>query len=201
MQFAEALNIVLKHEGGYANIPGDRGGETYQGISRKNWPAWPGWQIIDQYKPLKNNQVINNTALTNLVSVFYKNNFWDAIKADQLPASIRALTFDFAINSGTGTAIRTLQKVLKDSTGAPIAIDGKIGAQTLKLINQVPQKELFEDYKKARILFFTNIVRNNPGQSKFLKGWLTRVNSFQFASVAIGATLLISLLAYFALKN
>jgi lysozyme family protein len=201
MQFGEALNIVLSHEGGYANVTGDRGGETYRGISRVNWPNWPGWQIIDQNKPLKNNQVIKNTLLDNLVSIFYKIQFWDAIQADKLPASIRPLAFDFAVNSGTKTAITSLQKVLVDTTGKKIAIDGRIGQQTIALANQVQPKVLFDNYKNARLQFFNNIVANNPGQKKFLKGWLNRLNSFQYTAVITTGLVLFSLLAYLAFRS
>ncbi len=50
MSFAEALKHTLEFEGGYANDPADRGGETFRGISRKNWPRWSGWDLIDQVK-------------------------------------------------------------------------------------------------------------------------------------------------------
>jgi lysozyme family protein len=201
MQFGEALNIVLSHEGGYANVPGDRGGETYRGISRVNWPNWPGWQIVDQNKPLKNNQVIKNTLLDNLVSIFYKNQFWDAIQADKLPASIRPLVFDFSVNSGTSTAVRILQKVLTDTTGKKILIDGRIGPQTIALANQVQPKVLFDNYKQARLEFYSNIVANNPGQKKFLKGWLNRLNSFQYTTVITTGLVIFSLIAYLAIKS
>jgi lysozyme family protein len=201
MQFGEALNIVLSHEGGYANVTGDRGGETYRGISRVNWPNWPGWQIVDQNKPLKNNQVIKNTLLDNLVSIFYKIQFWDAIEADKLPASIRPLAFDFAVNSGTKTAITSLQKVLIDTTGKKILIDGRIGPQTIALANQVQPKVLFDNYKQARLEFYSNIVENNPGQKKFLKGWLNRLNSFQYTTVITTGLVLFSLIAYLAIRS
>jgi len=201
MQFADALNIVLSHEGGYANVTGDRGGETYRGISRVNWPNWPGWQIVDQNKPLKNNQVIKNTLLENLVSIFYKIQFWDAIEADKLPSSIRPLAFDFAVNSGTKTAITSLQKVLVDTTGKKILIDGRIGPQTIALANQVQPKLLFDNYKQARLEFYSKIVENNPGQKKFLKGWLNRLNSFQYTAVITTGLVLFSLLAYLAIRS
>ena len=201
MQFADALNILLVHEGGYSNVSYDTGGETYQGISRNNWPNWPGWQIIDQYKPLKHNQVIENVTLQNLVTNFYKVHFWDVIKADQLPKEIRPLVFDFAVNSGTGTAVMALQRVLRDSTGKKIAIDGVVGPQTIALANQLPAKQLFERYKQARYNFFVRIVERNPSQKKFLTGWLNRLNSYQFVGIAAGSVVLFSLFAYFALKG
>ena len=34
--FDVALEKLLQKEGGWCNVPGDRGGETYQGISSRN---------------------------------------------------------------------------------------------------------------------------------------------------------------------
>ena len=41
-------------------------------------------------------------------------------------------------------------------------------------------KEVFEKLKINRAAFFHAIVKNNPSQAKFLKGWLNRNNSFIF---------------------
>ena len=42
MTFEQAVDAVLKEEAGYANDPADKGGETICGITRKNYPSWPG---------------------------------------------------------------------------------------------------------------------------------------------------------------
>ena len=38
-EFLPAFESMILHEGGYVlhDVPGDRGGQTYTGISRKNW--------------------------------------------------------------------------------------------------------------------------------------------------------------------
>ena len=53
MKFEDIFNKTMGIEGGYVDDPDDRGGETYKGISRKNHPAWEGWEIIDSMKEME----------------------------------------------------------------------------------------------------------------------------------------------------
>jgi lysozyme family protein len=39
MTFDEAFDVLIGHEGGYVNHPGDPGGETKFGISKRAYPA------------------------------------------------------------------------------------------------------------------------------------------------------------------
>lgn len=48
--FAKAFAATMQHEGEYANVVGDKGGETYMGISRVYWPSWAGWPVIDDWR-------------------------------------------------------------------------------------------------------------------------------------------------------
>ena len=40
--FEKALEMLLKHEGGYVNHPRDPGGETNHGVTRLVWERWVG---------------------------------------------------------------------------------------------------------------------------------------------------------------
>lgn len=124
------------NEGGYAHIPGDTGGETYMGISRKWFPAWAGWSIVDTYKPLKPGQVIQNTRLMEAVKGFYKKEFWDKLNGDSIDDQLIAeRLYDFGVNAGVGRSIKQIQEVL----GIPQT--GKPDAATLEAINN-PAKYL-----------------------------------------------------------
>ena len=114
--FKTILYNSLDKEGGYSNLPTDRGGETYRGISRVFFKNWKGWQIIDKNKPLRQGQIINNTELNTLIEDFYKTNFWDKIKAEQINnTSLAALVFDTALHSGNKQAIVFLQRALNEN--------------------------------------------------------------------------------------
>jgi len=195
--FLTALNTILQKEGFYSNIKSDTGGETYQGISRNNWPNWPGWQIVDKNKPLKQNQKIDSSELKTMVAAFYKVNFWNKIQADQFKnVSVATLVFDHAVNAGTGSAIRLLQNVLNNNFNANLKIDGVIGPKTLQAVNSSDQVKLFASYKLARENFYRNIVSNNPSQNIFLTGWLNRVASFAFnpGNIATGLLAILGLI-------
>lgn len=169
--FKEAIKIMLSHEGGYANVTGDAGGETYQGISRNNWPNWRGWVIIDKNKPLKYNQVLKDKHLNDLVEVFYYEHFWKPIQGDRInDQRIANFLFDWYVNSGYH-AIKALQRLVN---AVP---DGVLGPKTIAAINAAGEG-LFERYKASRLQFYKDIVNQRPDQTKFLAGWTRRVNSF-----------------------
>src|SRR6266567_115479 len=100
--FIIAHQKTMGDEGGYANNPSDFGGETYKGISRKNWGAWSGWHAIDAYKQsvaaeppygtaaynlwvkLMNRALAGNAVLQQSVLNFYQANFWLQYDLDQV---------------------------------------------------------------------------------------------------------------------
>lgn len=134
--FIIALRKVLKNEGGYANDPDDAGGETYKGISRKNYPTWSGWTSIDQIKkchPRGFKTILEGTKeLQDKVKEFYKRNFWDKLYLDDCAnQELANQCFDMAINAGVKAGVKILQKTL----GIPA--DGKLGSVTIAAIKKI----------------------------------------------------------------
>jgi lysozyme family protein len=58
-------------------------------------------------------------------------------------------------------------------------MDGIIGKQTLYIINGCEPKALFDAIKMARIRYY-HIIAQRGQNHKFLKGWLKRINSFEY---------------------
>jgi lysozyme family protein len=199
--FNDALQTVLKHEGYYANVVGDRGGETYQGIARKFHPDWTGWEIIDQEKKnrggrLQWNHKVQHPLLDGFVARFYKTKFWDRIMLDQVnDENMQHIIFDAYVNMGAN-AIVVLQRVL-NSLGKNIAVDGGMGPITVRTVNSVNPETLFSTYKKARVDYYRAIATGS--NAKFLKGWLRRINSFNYKVVglSIAGVLLVGLAGFF----
>lgn len=112
-EFLAAHKRTSLNEGGYAHVKGDRGGETYKGISRVHWPNWAGWAIVDKHKPLKHNAKIKDNELEVMVNMFYKRNFWDKVGGDSIDDQETAFKlYDFAVTSGQPMSIKQIQKVL-----------------------------------------------------------------------------------------
>lgn len=172
------IDMVLKHESGYANVSGDMGGETYRGITRKNFPSWSGWKIVDENKPLKNGKIIKNAELENDVREFYYSNFYLPMKIGKIDdLLISGHVFCHGVNAGIKNAIKLLQKAINQTYSVDIAVDGIIGNDTLKYANGDKQSELSQNLIEQRNNYYKNLVAKRPSQKKFLNGWLNRVKN------------------------
>ncbi|BDD04443.1 glycoside hydrolase family 108 protein [Aureibacter tunicatorum] len=176
--FQTILSKTLAHEGGYANVKGDRGGETYKGIARKFHPNWKGWEIVDQNKPLNWNEFIDCDMLEKHIEDFYFENFWKRIQLDKVEdLQLAAMIFDIYMNSGSSGA-KLVQRAC-NLFGQNLAVDGAIGSKTISAINAIDGCDLFEDLKELRINYYYRIAENGENK-KFLKGWLKRAKSFNY---------------------
>jgi lysozyme family protein len=113
--FDIADKLTSVNEGGYANDPSDRGGETWKGIARKMHPDWQGWVLIDWYKKHpKFPSVLNESPkLEEDRKAFYKRNFWDIVRGDEINfQEIANQMYDDAVNTGPSSAIKKAQNVV-----------------------------------------------------------------------------------------
>jgi len=178
--YAETMRI----EGGYANDPKDNGGETWKGISRKNWPKWAGWELVDRAKkspgfPLSLQYL---PSLQVLVLNFYQVNYWDRNRLSEIKdQSIATELFDTAVNMSSSVAVTFLQRVLnvlnRNATSyADIKPDGSMGRTTLMTANNFPDQELLYNWLNTlQGSRYFSIAEANPTQERFMYGWSTRV--------------------------
>jgi len=183
--FYTAFSATMAIEGSYANDPADTGGETYAGVSRRNWPAWNGWVVVDELKNVPNfpRNLNQNPTLQNLVESFYKLNFWDALKLDSFPNQpIATELYDLAVNCGTGVAAEFLQRslnVLNNNGGlfSDLVIDGQIGAATLAAVPLCNPLDLLGCIVSLQGAKYIAICEKNHNQEKFMKSWIRRAYS------------------------
>lgn len=149
MNISRALTLLLEHEGGYSDHPRDKGGKTRYGITEKV-ARDHGYEGDMKDFPWSTAEFI------------YRVDYWDKIRADQLPAELRFHVFDCAVNSGPARAIRILQKC------AGVESDGIIGKVTIAAAQNVTPKQ----YTEARREF----MRGLKDYDVFGKGWENRLN-------------------------
>jgi lysozyme family protein len=175
--FVEFFPILIQQEGGYANQAADSGGETWEGISRNNYPKWQGWALVDAHKskPDFPHSLHSDTALEAMVECFYKCNEWNEVKADQIQnQSIANYLVDWGVNAGMSVPVKHAQKILN------LPQDGIVGPATLAGINGACGECFFNSMKGERIAFYQAVVQSHPEDHVFLSQWLSRANSFSF---------------------
>lgn len=176
--FPYAIEEPLKSEGGYANDPKDPGGETYRGISRKAYPDWEGWAILDRVPNKKYNQVFPE--LESAVKTFYFNEKWVKFNLDKVTdKDIAAAALDTVIQHGKGASL--IQQALQ-RLGHPVTVDGRIGPDTVAHLNKTPPKDFLASLYDVREGYYKGLVRTNPDLVKFLPGWMKRISPMKGAA-------------------
>lgn len=164
MSFEEALQDVLKVEGGYVDNPMDHGGPTNFGITIGTLSDFLGHSVIKEE--------VQNLDM-DTVRKIYKQNYWDRLSLDQVVyKDVAAFLFDQAVNRGT----RKVSEQIQHLVGVPA--DGIIGPQTIHAINLQEPRKLLLNIIKVSQNTYTGIVAANPNQVTFLGGWIKRTHKF-----------------------
>jgi lysozyme family protein len=164
--FARALSLVLKSEGGWSDNPADPGGATMKGVTLANFRRYV--KADASKTDLKN-------ITDDQVATVYRRFYWDAVAGAQLPDGVDYAVFDFAVNSGPGRAAKYLQAVVG------VAQDGKIGPATLAAVQAKPSGAIIDTLCDNRLAFLKRL----DTWPTFGKGWQTRVESVRKASLSM----------------
>jgi lysozyme family protein len=164
--FAAALRLVLKHEGGYVDHPLDPGGATNRGVTRATLAGYRG-------RPVSKAEVMALGAAE--AGDIYRKLYWNAVRADELPAGVDLAVFDAAVNSGPGRAVRWLQMALG------LRPDGVVGPVTLAAARQVAARRLIADFSRQRLGFLQRLGTWRT----FGCGWDRRVRETENAALAL----------------
>jgi lysozyme family protein len=111
----------------------------------------------------------------------YWHFYWLPVKANEFAYPLALALFDTGVNMGVGTAIKLLQRAINDLLPQPkwVAVDGVLGEQTLKAAKTLDPRRLALQLCDRREERYQAIVRANPTQRKFLRGWLNRLNDLR----------------------
>lgn len=174
--FEKSIDFILKNEGGYVNHKNDRGGETNRGITAAT--------LNRAYRE----GIVKHCCVRNITrdeaAAIYKAYYWDKAKCGTLPYPLSCLHFDAAVNHGVGAAVKLLQRTLNRFCKAGLKVDGSYGPMTAAAVRAVCQApdypsvaaEICGLYCDARGELYENIIRRNPSQEVFRRGWFNRLN-------------------------
>lgn len=162
--------IVTKWEAGFVNDPKDKGGVTNMGITIGTWRQIGYDKTGDGIIDIQDIRALDEHDFAAVLKIYW--NRWSANRI--INQSVANLLVDWVFTSGSW-GIKIPQRILG------LKEDGVVGNQTLTAINLANQKVFFDAVFEARKKFFHDIVKNNPSQRKFLKGWLNRLNDFKFS--------------------
>jgi lysozyme family protein len=175
MTINRAVEKLLVHEGGYSNHPADLGGETMCGIARRYWPGWPGWKLVDQMDAPK-----LTPELKQMVVDFYKEHFWNRVRASDMEPPVAMEVFEQAVNMGVTRASWHVQQALNllNTGGWPeTTVDGVIGPFTLMALRRATRRYETALLRLLNVLqaqHYLKLVERAPSQKVFLRGWLSR---------------------------
>lgn len=165
MSFEKALSFVLNAEGGYNNDPADSGGATNKGITQAVYNGYRGKGAV--FVSVRN---ITDEEVRSI----YHDNYWNTCHCEKMSDELAIAVFDTAVNAGCQRAIKILQACLDVNT------DGVFGEDTLAAIGGIADsKDFVSKYLSGRSAFYQRLVQINPGKSKFLQGWLNRVENLR----------------------
>jgi lysozyme family protein len=153
MNFTIAFQKLLGHEGGYSDHRDDPGGKTRYGVTEAV-AREVGYRGNMRELPL------------DLAQRIYKDRYWDAVQAENLPADIRYAVFDAAVNSGVAQAAKWLQRAcgVKD--------DGVVGPLTIRAANALHPEGLKRKMLAQRLRFMATL----PNWPAFGRGWANRIS-------------------------
>jgi lysozyme family protein len=160
-EFDQAIESVLKHEGGYVDHPSDPGGATNFGISARFLKG-----IGDERHP---RDITREDAIE-----LYRVNFWNRYGYGEInDQDIARKVFDCSVNMGPKSGHRVLQRALRAVGHVQVEDDGVLGNITIHAANNSPNGVaiIMKSEQAAR---YREIVAKDPGKKVFLKGWLRR---------------------------
>jgi lysozyme family protein len=167
--YQTCLEMILHHEGGYVNHPKDPGGETNFGVTKRVYEEWTMSQDLIT-KDMKELTVED-------VAPIYRKNYWDRIKADDIPAGLDLCVFDFGVNAGTGRSAKFLQTMIGT------VADGGIGPNTLRSLALYVESEGVEttikNFQAERQSYYESLSTFET----FGRGWTRRVEETTEAAI------------------
>lgn len=167
MTFDQAVQLVLKSEGGYVNDPDDPGGETKYGITIA---------VARQYGYTGKMQ---DLPVSTAIAI-YKKKYWDANQIEKYPDHLQYALFDSFVNMGYNTiGLLSIAAGLPWKNQYTKTADGTNNSNIIAWddagMQKVAQGVSLGRFLTARRQYYVDLVRRRPASEKYLRGWLNRI--------------------------
>jgi lysozyme family protein len=152
MNFDQAFDVLMGHEGDFSDHEDDPGGRTRFGVTEAV-ARKVGYRGDMRELPIE------------LAKRIYLEDYWNAVSADKLPMAVRYAVFDGAVNSSPVQSVKWLQRALG------VKDDGIVGPVTIGAAYTVDAYRLRSRILSQRLRFMAKL-KNWPS---FSGGWANRI--------------------------
>lgn len=161
MSFDVAFKKILEHEGTiFTDRANDAGGPTKFGITLKTYQGVVPTATSFTIEHLTQDQAY----------VFYKNQFWYAMKLDSVnDAKLAVVIFDLGVNTGVVHAANLLQQVCN------CVPDGIIGPATINAVNTRSGPTVCLQLVHLQSQAYVKLAIKRPSDLVNLNGWNNRI--------------------------
>ena len=164
----QAIALMLRVEGGEANLTGDPGGHTKYGIIQRTLDAVRGI-MTDAEDPIWPASVGDLTP--GQATAIYRNVQWVHIRGNDLDPALAVLMLNAAVNMGEPHAIMLLQEAVG------VTADGAFGSGTLGAVEAwhspyMPEQTLAQEYAAHAARRYAQL---NATEGQFELGWFRRL--------------------------
>ena len=159
---------LFLNEGLFANDPIDHGGPTNRGITLSTW------RKVGYDKDGDSDIDIDDIRLLSPADAMLvlEKCYWDRWHAGEIKnQKVADILVDWLWCSGKWGIIIP-QRIL----GVPV--DGIVGPVTLKALNRTNPYQFLIQIYNSRVAFIMNIIKKDPSQSRFERGWYNRLNTY-----------------------
>lgn len=173
-RFDRAVQVVLMHEGRYADDPTDPGGTTKYGISLR---------LLRQLGYDLDNDLDIDADDVRMLTLeqakkIYRTKWWDKYRYGEIQdLELAVKIFDLSVNIGPTQAHKLLQRALHAAGYRHVQVDGILGPQTLTAVNDAEPRLVLGALRAEAAWYYRSLVTERPELSQFLNGWLNRAYS------------------------
>lgn len=169
--FKDAVEWVLRQEGGFVDDPKDHGGATNFGITLVDLAHF-------RKNPSLGVQAIKDLSVAEAQEI-YRQCYWMPLGLDRVKSRMAVICIlDQAVNRGAHRVVDEIQTVL-NASGSTLSVDGLMGASTEEALNNLTEATERAFVVRFVILakaMYVRIVSRDPTQLEFLAGWDSRTS-------------------------